>query len=669
MAKLSAQVILSLVDKLSEPASRAANSLDRIESRSHAVNQRLAAVGATAARWTVGGITLAGAVAAGSAKSFAKLEETITELAIIAGKTDEEIARMRDGIEKAAPKLGLAAQDAYGVIQQLVAGGMDLDEAIAIWPKIAKTARAAVTDIGDISDAANAVMSQLEIAPDELEAAFDAMVEGGKKGRFELKDMAREFPALTAAAQRLGYNGVDGVTKLVAQLQVLRERAGSGREAATYLRDLMLKAFSDQTQRNFEKYGIDIMERLDDAAANGKNGVEELLDAIEEITAGKSSTQATAIISRLFPDIQAQSAAVALRQLRDEVRGLEKDISSTSGSVERDFERMKNTAEGVGDELVANLKRVRDVVGEEALPAFKALMTGVNEAFDAAENRTGGLFQIFRDMHKQAEEGDIIDKAIGAAGDYLGSDSVKRFLWGELPVEATERKNREFMRELYRKHGGGDAAVGMPAVAGGLNLGQVRSAAAELRMLAQERDQIVEDLQAREQSGIGRNHPLVANIVAELREVEAAMAEARGRYEAAAAEAMAGYRAGLEAEGGVASDEANMIGTEIERALDVIAKPEIDTSSLDAALEKVRQLAAALAGLSGSVNVNSSGVAAPASAPKPQGERLSQAGGTTIHQTNHFAVSSTDPRGSANEIRRELSRLNQAGMYDGNPTG
>ncbi|MCC0019192.1 MAG: phage tail tape measure protein [Rhodobiaceae bacterium] len=450
MATLSAQVILSLVDKLSAPAERAANSLNQIEQRGQAASSRIKTVAAGALRAIPVAAIVAGTAA--SARSFAKLETTLEELGIVAGMTDEQIAGMRSGVEKTAPQLGLAAEEAYGVIQSLVQGGMDIDRATQVWPTIAKTARAASADMRDISDAGNAVMSQLGITPDELERAYDAMIEGGKMGRFELKDMAREFPALTAQAQRLGYDGVDGVIKLVAQLQYLRETAGSGSEAANNLRNLMLKVFSAETARNFEKYGIDIMDRLGEAAERGENQLEAVLDVVEEITKGMSDTEAQAVISRLFPDQQAQAGLLGLRRYREEIRQAEKEIAQTSGSVQRDWERMMDTAQGSADKLIANLKRVRNAVGEEVLPAITGVMDSINEVFDAFENRTGGVLEFFRKLRQEGGEPDAIDKAIAGAGD---SDQHARagFLLG-VPIDRRERRKFDAMLNMQRERAG-----------------------------------------------------------------------------------------------------------------------------------------------------------------------------------------------------------------------
>jgi hypothetical protein len=55
----------------------------------------------------------------------------------------------------------------------------------------------------------------------------------GKKGAFELRDMAETFPEMAAAAQRAGLTGVGGMKTLGGLAQIARQSTGSGAEAST----------------------------------------------------------------------------------------------------------------------------------------------------------------------------------------------------------------------------------------------------------------------------------------------------------------------------------------------------------------------------------------------------------------------------------------------------
>ena len=69
----------------------------------------------------------------------------------------------------------------------------------------------------------------------------------GKKGGSELKDLAKEFPALTASAQFLGMEGVVAVSDLAAALEVARKGAADGTQAANHMANFMRKLTTKET--------------------------------------------------------------------------------------------------------------------------------------------------------------------------------------------------------------------------------------------------------------------------------------------------------------------------------------------------------------------------------------------------------------------------------------
>ena len=90
------------------------------------------------------------------------------------------------------------------------------------------------------------------------------LLTAGKAGQFELNDMARFFPLLTAQAKGLGLVGQEAVSSLAAMLQIARTGAGTSSEAANNLANFLQKITSEETVKNFKKAGIDIEQVLRD---------------------------------------------------------------------------------------------------------------------------------------------------------------------------------------------------------------------------------------------------------------------------------------------------------------------------------------------------------------------------------------------------------------------
>lgn len=93
-----------------------------------------------------------------------------------------------------------------------------------------------------------------------------------------VKDMARNFPELTANASALKMQGVPAVASLAAALQIAMKSAGSADQAANNMSNFLGKITSPDTVKNFKKMGIDIEKEMKSAAAKG---TDPLLHSLE----------------------------------------------------------------------------------------------------------------------------------------------------------------------------------------------------------------------------------------------------------------------------------------------------------------------------------------------------------------------------------------------------
>src|SRR5690606_15600478 len=104
--------------------------------------------------------------------------------------------------------------------------GMDPRNAVKLIGPIGRLGTAFKVELADGADAAYANINNLKVAQAQTAKAFDIMAAGGNAGAFEIKDMARWFPTLTARMQALGQQGLPAVADLTAALQVAMNTAG-----------------------------------------------------------------------------------------------------------------------------------------------------------------------------------------------------------------------------------------------------------------------------------------------------------------------------------------------------------------------------------------------------------------------------------------------------------
>jgi TP901 family phage tail tape measure protein len=200
------------------------------------------------------------------------------------------------------------------------------------------TATGTQASIEDLSNATYAMYKNLKIPVGELGKALDIASLAGDKGSFELKNMAKSFPAISASASQLGIVGVSGVSKLGAALQVATLSAGNSDEAANNFQNFLVKITSQETRGNFMKAGLDLKKILNGALADGKDPITAILETVQNRTKGDPFK-----IGFLFRDMQALAFVKAMTQHMDEYKRIRDESANADGVNQAKFNRMMDT--------------------------------------------------------------------------------------------------------------------------------------------------------------------------------------------------------------------------------------------------------------------------------------------------------------------------------------
>lgn len=385
MARLSAELVVSLLDGVSGPAAKARTSLTALQRAERDVllarnNQRLSRVQlaeerlfaardrdreerfrnfATYGKAAGVGLAIAGYAAGKAYRDFSQLERVIGRIIINAGKPAEAVKPTIAVLQDIADQTRLSLDDIVSGLETLVASGRSLEESLAFLPAVAMTAQASGSAVRDIGLTADALAGSLGITADRMQEAFDILVEGGKAGKFELKDMAAELPALAPAFAQLGFKGTEGLKQLVAMLQVARNQTGSSSEAATNFGNVLQKVYSRETAANFKKFGIDLTKVLDKTRRDGGNIILALVEQTNKALKGDLSK-----LPLLFTDAQVQKGVRALMTQLGDLDRLVADLGSSAGSTAKDFRQITDDSDGKWQRLVNNIDRVSKALGE-----------------------------------------------------------------------------------------------------------------------------------------------------------------------------------------------------------------------------------------------------------------------------------------------------------------
>jgi TP901 family phage tail tape measure protein len=292
-----------------------------------------------------GSATAAGAVigaplviAGGKWREF---ESGMTDIAQ-KGEMSRKAARAMGGeIMRMAPRVNQLASDLRTGVDELAGFGMKPAEALAMMEPIGKTATAYKAQNEDLAKATFATYDNLKVPLGETAKTLDILAFAGKKGAFEVKDMAKHFPALTAAAQGLGQKGNGAVADLGAALQIVRKGAGDSDTAGNNLINLLAKINTEDTIKNFKDFGIDLPKAMKKAAKESKSPIEAITELTKQALKGDPSK-----LSFLFGDMQVQQAMRPLLANMAEYRAIRAGALQANGVVDADFtERLRDGAE------------------------------------------------------------------------------------------------------------------------------------------------------------------------------------------------------------------------------------------------------------------------------------------------------------------------------------
>lgn len=304
-----------------------------------------------------------GAAVKGLVGGATTFQSTLTDIAITADLPREKIQAIGRELAIIAQRTGQTRESLAEAFKVLVAAGMAPDVALGSLEAIGKTATASGASVEDVAKTVFSVLDNLKVAPGEALRAMDMLTLAGKQGNFELVDMARTFPQLTASMQRF-LRGTEGVATLGAALQIARKGAGSNDDAANNLRNFLDKLAAPDTVKNFAKMGVNIEAHMKEAARRGVNPIEHMLKVIQKLTGGNEFK-----MGQLFGDMQVKSFLTPMLANMDEYRRIKADVLKANGTVDADANRRMNEDPAYGwSRLGDSLIRLRDSAIGPLLP-------------------------------------------------------------------------------------------------------------------------------------------------------------------------------------------------------------------------------------------------------------------------------------------------------------
>ncbi len=309
----------------------------------------------------------AGLLAMGAAlKGAVDFDGQMADIGIKLGINQRQTASLAQQILTAAKNSQQLPTTMQAAADTLASVGMTAKQIPAMLADIGKVSTAYNALPEDLAGAASASIKNLGVDAAHTGKVLALMAVAGKAGKFEIKDMAAQFPQLAATAASLGQKGLGAVADLSAASQFVAEGVGGDMStAANNLNNLMAKINTEDVRKNFKEMGIDLPAAMKRAYAQGKTPIEAITELTKKALGGNMEN-----LALLFGDMQAQDALRQLMPKLDQYRALRADIQRKTGEVEADFARKAATSQVGLTALLGDAQKIGITLGSTVLPTL-----------------------------------------------------------------------------------------------------------------------------------------------------------------------------------------------------------------------------------------------------------------------------------------------------------
>jgi TP901 family phage tail tape measure protein len=316
---------------------------------------------------TAGAFALTAALRAPVTAAIA-FEAALSDIAAKGDLSNAQVRALSSNLRQTAKETNQTVEALAAGVDYLVGMGMSAEDAQVAIKSIGIASTATGADVTDMAAAAFAALMNLKVPADQTAQSLDAMALAGKRGGFELKDMAQYMPAVAAAYAALGEEGTPAVADLSSALQVMRRDTGDASTAATNLQNVIQKMTSPATQGKFRKMGVDLPREMAKAMVQGLTPLEAIAKITNETLGGDLSK-----LGYLFEDSQAQAGIRSLIQHQRDYQAIRAEAMKAAGVNQADFERAMRKTEQRIKKLRIGMAGLSLAIGSALLPVFEDL--------------------------------------------------------------------------------------------------------------------------------------------------------------------------------------------------------------------------------------------------------------------------------------------------------
>lgn len=381
MATLNSKLILSLVDRVTEPARRVERNLRGLNERIERNNRQVAQATGKMAVASAAAVGFGAALSA-PARAAGNFEEAMADIRkVVDFPTSEAFAKMESDLLNLSKSIPMSVEGLAAIAASAGQAGIARKDILAFTESAAKIGTAFDITADQAGNAMKALMTGLGQDVDGITLLFDKMNVLSNNQAATAKDITNVVTKVGATAKGFGF----AADETAAFASAMLAAGGKADTSATSIRN-MGKALSRGTSATnrqkgaLEKLGLestDVAKRMQDDA------VGTTIDVLERINKLPAEMQ-SAVQSDLFGDEARELSKV--RQNMDVVReglALVGDDAAAAGSAEEEFAIRADTLNAKAQLLKNSFERLNIAIGNTFMKSLKGVMERVGRIADA----------------------------------------------------------------------------------------------------------------------------------------------------------------------------------------------------------------------------------------------------------------------------------------------
>jgi TP901 family phage tail tape measure protein len=380
----SASTVAELAVVVSADVSQAEAGLSSLGQKVQGAGSALQSAFAGAA---VAGIAGVAAGLTASVVAAADFEQTMSGVKAVSGATAEQMAALQQTALDLGAKTAFSASEAGKGIEELVKGGLSVEEAMAAAESTLNLAAAGGISVADSATIAANALAQFGLKGSDMAHVSDLIAGAANASALDVGQFKYSLQAAGAVASTVGFSFDD----LAQGIAVMGKAGITGSDAGTSLKTMMmsLQPSTKKTSELFHELGLITADGANQffTAEGSVKSMAEVAQVLQDSLAGMTDAQRIATLETLFGSDAVRAGAV----LAKEGAAGFNDMAAAMGKVSAESvgaEKLNNL-NGSIEQLKGSLETMGITIGLELLPILKdfvdALTAAANDAMPAMQ--------------------------------------------------------------------------------------------------------------------------------------------------------------------------------------------------------------------------------------------------------------------------------------------